>query len=111
MQQLVTYSWPGNVRELRNVIQQISLFAMGTITPQDIPPEINGENPISVMTKACQRCLTNDHMSLHEVVDCLEVNLIKQALQESEGNKSNAAKKLGVNFSTFRDKLRKFGLE
>jgi two-component system response regulator PilR (NtrC family) len=50
-------------------------------------------------------------MSLHEVVDCLEVNLIKQALQESEGNKSNAAKKLGVNFSTFRVKLRKFGLE
>ncbi len=111
MKSLVTYTWPGNVRELRNVIQRVSLFANDVIDIADLPSEINEENPMAVITKACKRCLVNDNMSLNDIVNCLESNIIKQTLEQTDGNKTNAAKMLGVNFSTFRDKLKKLGME
>jgi len=44
------------------------------------------------------------------VVACLETNLLRQALQQAEGNRSHAARALGMNLSTLRDKLKKYGL-
>jgi DNA-binding protein Fis len=50
-------------------------------------------------------------MTFDEVVSCLEMNLLKQALQQSEGNRTQAAKTLGMNPSTLRDKLKKYNLD
>ena len=111
LRSLVSYQWPGNIRELRNVIQHISLFAFDEINLHDLPVEIREENPIISITKACQRCLVNENMTFDEVMNCLESNIIKQALSESKGNRTNAAKMLGINLSTFRDKLKKHGVE
>ena len=111
LRSFVNYNWPGNIRELRNVIQQISLFASDEIKLHDLPVEIREENPINSITKACRRCLVNENMTFDEVMNCLESNLIKQAMTESKGNRTNAAKMLGINFSTFRDKLKKHGME
>jgi len=111
LRKLVHYQWPGNVRELRNVIQRISLFAANEITVKDLPSEIRDDHPIRSLTKACQRCLTNEEMTFEEVVACLEKNLIQQSLQETNGNKTQAAKLLKMNFSTFRDKLKKYLME
>jgi len=44
-------------------------------------------------------------------VNCLEMNLVKQALLKSEGNRTQAAKILNLSPSTLRDKLKKFNLE
>jgi transcriptional regulator with PAS, ATPase and Fis domain len=110
MKALVRYPWPGNIRELRNTIQRITLFARGRITLQDLPPEVREENPLDLMIKACNRCFAEDNMSFDEVVTCLEKNLIRRALKESAGNRSHAARLLGMNLSTLRDKLKKYNL-
>jgi len=105
---LVNYNWPGNIRELRNVIQRVCLFAEDQILPVDLPIEIRGENTIDNLIKACHRCFIEDSMSYTDVIACLEHNLLKNALKDSKGNQSKAAKSLNLSLSTFRDKLKKF---
>jgi transcriptional regulator with PAS, ATPase and Fis domain len=104
---LVNYSWPGNVRELKNVIQRISLFAENEIQLTDLPQEIQTENPIDFLLKACNKCYVEGEMDFEQIVGCLEHNLLKEALKKTMGNQSQAAKSLGLSLSTFRDKLKK----
>jgi DNA-binding protein Fis len=49
-------------------------------------------------------------MPFDAVVACLETNLIRRALKESMGNRTHAARLLGMNLSTLRDKLKKYNL-
>jgi transcriptional regulator with GAF, ATPase, and Fis domain len=105
---LNSYSWPGNVRELRNVVQRVCLFTDSTILPTDLPQEITGENPLELLLKSCAQCFVGDHMSLDGIVACLEKNLIRHALQQSNGNRTQAAAVLKISPSTLRDKLKKY---
>lgn len=107
---LLNYSWPGNIRELKNVIQRISLFAEKEIMIDDLPQEIKTGDPIDFLLKACNKCFLEYSMSLNQIVQCLENNLINAALSKTNGNQSQAAKKLGLSLSTFRDKLKKYNL-
>ncbi len=109
-QALVKYRWPGNVRELRNVAQRVALFGQGEIRSEDLPPELHDGHPLNQLVRACARCLVDESLTYNDVVDCLETNLLRQALAASNGNRSQAAKSLGLSLSTLRDKLRKFGL-
>jgi len=111
MQLLTSYDWPGNIRELRNVVQRMALFTNGSITPKNLPLEIHSSNSLDSILKACNRCLVEEKMSFDEVVNCLEMNLVKQALLKSGGNRTHAAKILNLSTSTFRDKLKKYNLE
>jgi DNA-binding protein Fis len=52
-----------------------------------------------------------EKMTFDEVVACLEVNLLRQALRQADGNRTRAAKGLGMSLSTLRDKLKKYGIE
>jgi Nif-specific regulatory protein len=110
VQTLITYRWPGNVRELRNVAQRVSLFGQGEIRDEDLPPELHDGHPLSQLVRACARCLADESLNYNDVIDCLETNLLRQALAAARGNRSQAAKSLGLSLSTLRDKLRKFGL-
>ncbi len=108
---LINYHWPGNIRELRNTIQRISLFVTKEIGLQDLPKEIREENPVDYLLKACNRCFIDGNMTFDQITACLEINLIRQALRQAEGNRSVAAKALGMNLSTFRDKMKKYEIE
>ena len=108
---LLAYHWPGNVRELRNAAQQIALFANGTVEPEHLPADLRDGHPVELLVRACTRCLVDASLSYNDVVNCLETNMLKQALAESGGNRTQAAKMLGLSLSTLRDKLKKFGLE
>jgi DNA-binding NtrC family response regulator len=108
---LLAYNWPGNVRELRNAAQQIALFANGTVDPEHLPAELREGHPVELLVRACTRCLVDASLSYSDVVECLETNLLRQALAESGGNRTQAAKMLGLSLSTLRDKLKKFGLD
>jgi transcriptional regulator with GAF, ATPase, and Fis domain len=108
---LVNYSWPGNVRELRNVVQRMALFATGKIEEKDLPAEIRSDDPIQLLLKSCTRCLVDDRMTFDQVISCLEANLLKQTLEGAQGNRTQAAKSLGMSLSTFRDKLKKYNLD
>ena len=104
---LMGYNWPGNVRELRNVIQRAALFAENEINITDLPDDYQNIDHIDQMVKACKACFDNGSMPFQTVMQCLETRLLKEALKSSEGNQSEAARKLGMKLSTFRDKLKK----
>ncbi len=107
---LVNYSWPGNVRELKNLIQRIALFTEDEIKYSDLPAELQNDKPIEFLLKACNKCFTEGDMAFDQIVNCLEHNLLKEALAKSKGNQSQAAKSLSLSLSTFRDKLKKYSL-
>lgn len=108
---LINYHWPGNIRELRNAVQRISLFINERIHLQDLPKEIREENPVDFLLKACNKCFIDGQMTFEQITACLEINLIRQAMKQADGNRSVAAKALGMNLSTFRDKLKKYEIE
>jgi len=110
LQALIAYHWPGNVRELRNVIQRASLFTDGEINIKDLPDEFRNNHSLNSIVQACSVCFDKGDMTLSEVVDCVEKNLIIQAMSETKANQSDAARKLKMNLSTFRDKLKKYKL-
>lgn len=110
MKALLAYSWPGNIRELRNVIHRLALFADKTISIKELPPEIRNADGFSDLMKACDRCFYEQSMSFDQVISCLEINLLRKALKQTDYNQSRAARLLKMRLSTFRDKLKKYEL-
>lgn len=101
---LESYRWPGNARELRNVLERILLLEDDDrITLGHLPPEIRGAatpgGPVSV--------LPAEGIDLER----LEQELIRQALERAQGNKSSAARLLGLTRDTLRYRLEKYGIE
>ncbi|MEN8119204.1 MAG: sigma-54 dependent transcriptional regulator [Bacteroidota bacterium] len=104
---MIKYDWPGNVRELRNIIQRASLFAENSITINDLPLEIANTDPMNQMIKVCSACLFEKKVPFKTVINCLEINLINEALSKTGGNQSEAARILNLSLSTLRDKIKK----
>ena len=98
------YSWPGNVRELRNFLERMMiLFNGGEVDVSNLPVEMKPQTPSSV----------SDLFRLPaEGVDLesLEIGLMNQALSVSNGNKSRAARLLGLTRDTFLYRLKKYAL-
>jgi len=107
LKHLMSYHWPGNVRELKNVIQRASLFAENEIRIEDLPDDYQHIDHIDRLVKACHSCFNNGGMAFNTIMQCLEARLLKEALDAADGNQSEAARKLGLKLSTFRDKLKK----
>ncbi|NOY50249.1 MAG: sigma-54-dependent Fis family transcriptional regulator [Chlorobi bacterium] len=103
----MSYDWPGNVRELRNVVQRSSLFAEGVIKVKDLPDRFKYNNRIEKIVQACKICFDSNGMSYGDLIKCIEVRLLSEAMSKTNGNQSNAAKNLGMKLSTFRDKIKK----
>lgn len=108
---MMSYDWPGNVRELKNAVQRISIYAGETINVSDLPAEISRMDNLAALLKSCSKCFVKDGMTFDQAMACLESNLLNQALKKTNNNKTNAAKILGLSLSTFRDKLKKYGLD
>ena len=96
---LLSWTWPGNVRELRNALERAVLLAEGgEILPEHLFPENHA---------APKRAAASSERSLRG----MERALIEQVLSESGGNRSEAARVLGVNRATLYNKLKAYGLE
>lgn len=90
---LKRYEWPGNVRELENVIQRSVVMTDGDIvTPPDLP---------SLMRFSAPR-----QDGLHRTLAEVEKEYIRNVLASVDGNKTRAAKILGVDRKTLREKLK-----
>jgi DNA-binding NtrC family response regulator len=92
---LINHSWPGNIRELENVIEYAVIIAkQDEILPKDLPKYLH------------KKILTEEDFSLQD----FEKSLILRALEETNWNKYQAAKKLKINRSTLYGKMRRYGL-
>ncbi|NMB80627.1 MAG: sigma-54-dependent Fis family transcriptional regulator [Ignavibacteria bacterium] len=107
---LKSYWWPGNVRELRNIVQRVVLFTNGKITVENLPDEILSKQHIRNIFMKCVSCQINTNMNFEKIMTCTELHLIENALVFTKGNKTLAARMLGLSLSTFRDKLRKHNI-
>ena len=97
---LAAYDWPGNLRQLKNAVMSATLLAAGEyITCRDLPAEVTGgpaepaEAPLSLRDPAS------------------EEEQIRRALATAGGNKSQAAKLLGIDRKTLYNKLHLYGIE
>ncbi len=103
---LMRYPWPGNVRELRTAIEHaVVLCRSEVIGLRDLPAGVRGEST----TPAPSPLLAFSQPSLS--VEEAEKELIVRALKECEGNRTDAAKKLGISRRTLHRKLHTFNLE
>ena len=94
---LINYSWPGNVRQLENFMHRAVVLADGPIIErQHLPEELTGNN------YAMDTVTWGPDASLTEV----ESLWISHMLSRCEGNKSEAARRLGIDVSTLHRKLR-----
>ncbi len=102
---LMAYKWPGNVRELRTAIEHAVVFARGkAVTARDLPQNIRLGR--SSLPTPASKMATGD-LNVHDV----EKELVVRALREMDGNRTAAAKKLGVSRRTLHRKLHEFHLE
>jgi transcriptional regulator with GAF, ATPase, and Fis domain len=93
---LLQHEWPGNVRELRNALERAAILCEGAlITPEHLSLQAPRRPPEAATT------------DLHAV----ERNTIAQVLQECRGNKSKAAKRLGLSRTQLYVRLRKYDLD
>jgi DNA-binding NtrC family response regulator len=105
---LIAYKWPGNVRELKNAIQgMVVLHETRVIMPEHLPQEIAVPERGGERARQDKFVLPETGFSLDE----FEKDLILQALERAEHNKTKAAKLLKISYDSFRYQLKKFGLE
>ncbi|MDY0351215.1 MAG: sigma-54 dependent transcriptional regulator [Desulfobulbaceae bacterium] len=105
MDLLVRYAWPGNVRELENAVERAVIMSLGDyVAERELPPavaahdnEAGGEIPAAGMAG----------LPLEEV----EKAAIVQTLRETGGNKSEAARILGITRTTLNNKIRKYAID
>ncbi len=103
MRALMEYSWPGNVRELSNVIERLLLLAEnGTIKKEDLPPEIR--EPLQ--GAGCPFQLPPEGIDWEK----MESSILQQALDRAGGNKTSAAKLLGLGYKAFLYRIEKYSL-
>jgi len=110
MRLLIGYDWPGNVRELRNIVHRVSVFTDKKVEITDLPSEICQNDRAQSLIKGCVNCYNDGAMDFNEVVNCVESHMICEALKNTNGNQSDAAKALKMSLSTFRDKMKKYNL-
>jgi DNA-binding NtrC family response regulator len=97
------YPWPGNVRELENTLEQSFILASGdTITVADLPEKLRQRTPqpgdFSLPTGGL-------------VLEDLEQDLIRQALNRSHGSIKDAAQLLGLTYKTLQYRLKKHEID
>ncbi len=98
IQILHRYAWPGNVRELENHIQRLVVLGDGNaIDVPDLPSHMRFS---AVRATALERSLAE-----------IEARHIQAVLNHTGGNKTRAARVLGIDRKTLRDKVRRYGLD
>jgi two-component system, NtrC family, nitrogen regulation response regulator GlnG len=132
MERLTQYDWPGNVRELENICRWLTVMAPGQdVHLADLPPELqagvaSSQRPVLVSTPAvtapagswnellqrwAERALAEGRVDLlTEATATFETTLIRAALAATEGQRQEAARRLGWGRNTLTRKIKELGL-
>jgi sigma-54 dependent transcriptional regulator, acetoin dehydrogenase operon transcriptional activator AcoR len=100
---ITEYEWLGNFRELKNILQQAAFLANQNCITRSLLLSICSP---STKPKEEEQKINNKIMSLQE----LEINLIKQVLEQTHGNISLASKQLNIGRNTLYRKLKEYNL-
>lgn len=101
---LLSHSWPGNVRELKNVIERAVNFAAGKrLEMGDLPFYLREKRPEPSLNLIRNWDLATAHKRLDK-------ETLEKALYEMKGNKSEAARLLGISRSWLYEKMRKYDI-
>jgi len=113
MQMLMDHAWPGNVRELQNVIERAVILCneggvlepqhLGILSGSPVPPSASGGGvpPSGFLSQ-------NDDQGEFCALSEIEKRHILSALDRSKGNRTHAAKMLGISIRTLRNKLNEY---
>ena len=102
MQILVSYHWPGNVRELQNIVERACALAKGSVLgPSDIHLDVRPAKAVNGSGG-----FLPDGMTLEQWED----EMVQEALRRANGNKSQAARLLGLSRNALRYRLSKIGI-
>ncbi len=106
------YEWPGNVRELRNVIERAMILCSGdVIKVADLPAEIVSMEPgIAFASNVVAIPPVSSGVDMKATVAGIEKRMIKEALAQTQGNKSQAARLLGISRDVLNYSIQKYGL-
>lgn len=97
---LTSYNWPGNVRELENIVERVMVISdKDVISVEDLPDHI---------TSALE---STQSSILRTVKDEVEQQVIRDAINDSYGNMTKAAEKLGISRRSLYRKVRKYEIE
>ncbi|MEX1025067.1 MAG: sigma 54-interacting transcriptional regulator [Planctomycetota bacterium] len=105
--QLAEYDWPGNVRELENEARRLILAAVDVVRLEHLSEPIRQAGAASTLTTASLALVG----SLPEAVASFERKALRDALTQNEGNKSRAAKDLGISRFALQRKLDKYEID
>ncbi|TIH19319.1 PAS domain-containing protein [Marinifilum sp. JC120] len=101
MRKLMSYDWPGNVRELKSALEYAAVVKdSGPILPDHLPPHIGETSSATPCPKQISPIMEPD-----------EKQALINALKHAGGNKSKAAKILGISRGTVHNRMRKYSVQ
>jgi DNA-binding NtrC family response regulator len=105
---IIAHHWPGNVRELENAVERAVILAdAGKKIESDLLGIAVVRTQVGLKSKVSSDSKETDEETMEEV----ERKHIKKVLESCDGNRTHAAKKLGLNVRTLRNKIKEYGLE
>ena len=105
MKLLSAYPWPGNIRELENTIERSVVLCDGEVLTAEGLPERLLQN-----RDAIREVLSSGELSIKKTVRIIEEELIRRALEATQGNRTNAAKKLEISHRALLYKMKEYGV-
>ena len=102
LDRLMAYDWPGNVRELENAIERSIVLCNGEVLRAD---------DIKLDTNRSRPAQSTDFLPPGMSLDQYEQSIIREALRRANGNKSQAARLLGITRNALRYRLTQMGIE
>ena len=110
---LIDYSYPGNIRELENVVERALVMCGSAILPEHLPEEVLKAKPSvnELMPSASPETqIITLPVNLEDILSEIERHYLTSALAQTGGAKKKAADLLGLNFRSFRYRVKKYGL-